>query len=101
MEILNNKHGHNRTENSIEAYIRNHIKTADQKMKNEDPRSKEELQVLESFKDKKNEFRHKKGKLIGKINWDLIYKTYTSLYSQSQRSIRAIEHKIKALREKN
>jgi hypothetical protein len=63
MEILNQKHGHNRTENSIEAYIRTHIKTPDQKMKNENPRSKEEVEVLEFFKDKKQEFRHKKGKL--------------------------------------
>lgn len=98
MEILNAKHGHNRTENSIEAYIRNHIKTADQKMKNEDPRSKEEKEALEFFKDKKIDFRHKTGKSAWKINWELVFETYQSLYPETQRSTRAVEHKIKELR---
>jgi hypothetical protein len=100
MQELNEKHNHNRTENAIEAYIRTHIKTSEQKMKNESPWTEEEKIALQYFVDKKDKYRHTSGAKIGRTNWELILNEYKKIYPQTTRTQRALEHKLKSLRKK-
>ena len=100
MQRLNEKHGYNRTLNTIEWFIRTHIKTDDQKMKNEGLRTDEEMVPLKRLIDKKEDYRKKKWKWSGGINRELIYKEYKLICPKSTRTQRALEHKLKSLREK-
>lgn len=101
MQRLNEKHGRNRNENSIEWFIRTHIKTEEQKMKNESPRTEEELISLKKFIGNKEYYRKKKGRWIWWINRELIFKEYKRICPDSNRTQRALEHKLKDLWEKN
>ncbi len=100
MQKLNEKHDHNRNENWIEWYIRSHVKTPEQKMKNENPRTDEEMLPLRRFVGKKEEYRREIWRWAGKINRELIYKRYKDLCPETNRTQRALEHKLKSLREK-
>lgn len=101
MQRLNEKHGRNRNENSIEWFIRTHIKTEEQKMKNESPRTEEELISLKKFIGNKEYYRKKKGRWIWWINRELIFKEYKRICPDSNRTQRALEHKLKDLWKKN
>lgn len=100
MQRLNDKHGRNRTENSIEWFIRTHIKTKEQKQKPDENWSDEEKAPLLYFVGKKEEYRIKKWGRAGNINRELIYQEYKKMYSETKRTKRALEHKLKDLRRK-
>lgn len=101
MQRLNEKYDNNRTENSIEWYIRTHIKTEEQKQKSDEIWSEEEKVPLLFFVDKKEEYRIKRWKRAGNINRELIYQDYKKIYPETKRTKRALEHKLKVLWGKN
>jgi len=98
MKQLNEKHDRERNENGIENFIRQHIKTPDQKME-VIKRTDEEKQSLEEFVKNKNNYRYTTGKKRGLINRELIVKTYKSMHPNTIRSPRAIGHQLKKMRE--
>lgn len=100
MQKLNEKHDRNRTENSIEWYIRTHIKTKEQKQKPDENWSDEEKAPLLYFVDKKEEYRIKRWKRAWNINREFIYQEYKKMFPETNRTKRALEHKLKDLRKK-
>jgi hypothetical protein len=94
-----NKHGFDRNINGVENYIRNHLKTPDQKQTQEPIWHDEEkipmFTVLQELKDNRKEYSHQTGKQKGSYNRAKIYQRYKELYPQTTRTQRALEHQIK------
>lgn len=96
-----NKHNNNRSKFSIECYIRNHIKTIDQKkkkMKYDQMKKKPFLiGLIKDIKENRKKYSHQTKKQKGHYNRELIYESYKMHYPETTRSVRWLQHQIKRI----